>query len=53
MGEIPNIDMEEDISSESCSSDQEAPNSDVESDMEEDFDEFYDGGPDSPCTTNE
>lgn len=53
MEEVPNIDMEEDISSESCSSDQEAPVSDVESDMEEDFDDFYDGGTDAPCSTNE
>lgn len=52
MEEVPNIDMEEDISSESCSSDQ-VPVSDVESDMEEDFDDFYDGGPDAPCSTNE
>lgn len=41
------------MSCEPCSSDQEAPDSDVESDIEEDFDDFYDGGPDVPCTNNE
>ena len=43
----------EDMSSESCSSDREAPDSDTESDVVEDFDDFYDGGPDAPCANNE
>lgn len=43
--------MEEEASPDSCSSEQEAPVSDVESDMEEDDDELYYGGPDDPCSS--